>query len=312
MIMDRKRAIDESPPQSELIKEYINSLDKSENTVSTYRGNLDRYIRYLIEKRIAKPKESDLVLFKRYLKNKGCHGATVQLYVVTLRGFYKWAERMGYYPDISISLTNEHIEPTFKRQSLTAEEANRLLRKCKSRSKKGITFLRDYAIISLIVTTGLRTIEVSRADVEDIVSMNGFTYLYVQGKGHDDKDDPIKLPDDVLSIINEYLMKRDSDEKPLFLNHCSRSTKTRIKPKTISEIVKNALRLIGLDDKRHTAHSLRHTCATIALLNGASIQEVQMTLRHKSINTTTIYTHNLNRETNDVENIVARAIKNSK
>ena len=179
----------------------------------------------------------------------------------------------------------------------------------RSRAKKGITFLRDYAIISLIVTTGLRTVEVSRADVEDIVSINGTTYLYVQGKGHDDKDDPIKLPDYVLETINEYLSKRDSDAKPLFLNHAKRSDRTRIKPKTISELVKNSLRLIGLDDKRYTAHSLRHTCATIALLNGASIQEVQMTLRHKSINTTTIYTHNLSRETNDVENIVAKAIK---
>lgn len=312
MIMDRRRAIDESPPQNELIEEYVNSLDKSENTVSTYRGNLSRYARYLKGKGIAKPKESDLVLFKRHLKDKGCHGVTVQLYVVTLRGFYKWAERMGYYPDISISLTNEHIEPTFKRQSLTAEEANKLLKKCKSRAKRGITFLRDYAIISLIVTTGLRTVEVSRADVEDIVSINGITYLYVQGKGHDDKDDPIKLPDYVLETINEYLSKRDSDAKPLFLNHGKRSDKTRIKPKTISELVKNSLRLIGLDDKRYTAHSLRHTCATIALLNGASIQEVQMTLRHKSINTTTIYTHNLSRETNDVENIVAKAIRKGK
>ena len=136
--------------------------------------------------------------------------------------------------------------------------------------------------------------------------------IYVQGKGHDDKDDPIKLPDYVLETINEYLTKRDSDAKPLFLNHGKRSDKTRIKPKTISELVKNSLRLIGLDDKRYTAHSLRHTCATIALLNGASIQEVQMTLRHKSINTTTIYTHNLSRETNDVENIVAKAIRKGK
>ena len=75
MIMDRRRAIDESPPQNELMEEYVNSLDKSENTVSTYRGNLSRYARYLEGKRIAKPKESDLVLFKRHLKDKGLQEA---------------------------------------------------------------------------------------------------------------------------------------------------------------------------------------------------------------------------------------------
>jgi site-specific recombinase XerD len=141
-----------------------------------------------------------------------------------------------------------------------------------------------------------------------MVTLKGTNYLYVQGKGHDDKDDAIKVPDSVWELIHEYLEKRDSDSEALFINHGSHNCHGRISPKNVSLSVKNLLRLIGLDDKRYTAHSLRHTCATIALQNGATFQEVQMVLRHKSINTTTIYTHNLSRESNNVELIVEKAI----
>jgi site-specific recombinase XerD len=66
--------------------------------------------------------------------------------------------------------------------------------------------------------------------------------------------------------------------------------------------------MVGIDDKKFTAHSLRHTCATLALKNGATIQEVQMLLRHKSLNTTTIYAHNLDRISSDTEYIVDEVI----
>ena len=72
---------------------------------------------------------------------------------------------------------------------------------------KSITNLRDCAIVNLILKTGLRTVEVERANTDDIVEKGQYTYLYVQGKGRDDKDDPIKLPKSVLTLINEYLEK---------------------------------------------------------------------------------------------------------
>ena len=65
--------------------------------------------------------------------------------------------------------------------------------------------------------------------------------------------------------------------------------------KSISRIVKTALRKAGIDNERITAHSLRHTAATLNLLHGGTLEDTKQLLRHTSINTTMIYTHHLDK-----------------
>jgi integrase/recombinase XerC len=78
--------------------------------------------------------------------------------------------------------------------------------------------------------------------------------------------------------------------------------------RSISRTVKQRLQQIGLDSDRLTAHSLRHTAATLNLLNGASIEETQQLLGHSNINTTLIYAHALERASNNSESRIAGAI----
>lgn len=83
----------------------------------------------------------------------------------------------------------------------------------------------------------------------------------------------------------------------------------RIKPVTVSREIKDIFIKAGFNSRKYTAHSLRHTFATLALLNGASLQEVQMVLRHKDVSTTLIYSHNINRMDNNIELLVGKVIK---
>ncbi len=68
------------------------------------------------------------------------------------------------------------------------------------------------------------------------------------------------------------------------------------------------MRAAGLDSERLTAHSLRHTAATLNLLAGGSVQETQQLLRHSNIGTTMIYAHNLERAANNSEARIAAAL----
>ena len=79
----------------------------------------------------------------------------------------------------------------------------------------------------------------------------------------------------------------------------------RLNTTTISILVKDMMRRAGFDSERLTAHSLRHTAATIALQAGASLRQVQQVLRHKSVNVTEIYLHDLDRMANNAEVMVA-------
>ena len=78
--------------------------------------------------------------------------------------------------------------------------------------------------------------------------------------------------------------------------------------RSISRIVKNALKAAGLESDRLTAHSLRHTAATLALKNGASLDEVQQLLGHKNINITMVYLHTLERVNNTSSDRITAAI----
>ena len=174
-------------------------------------------------------------------------------------------------------------------------------------SPNDLTKLRDYTMIYLMLHICLRTVEVSRADLSNIKTIEDKHFLFVKGKGHNDPDDAIRLEPKVYKVLQRYIEKRKATDGPIFVNHGNRNLKERIKPKVISKIVKAHLRAIGLNDDIYTAHALRHTCAGIAIANGASIQEVQHLLRHKSIETTTIYLREITPENNPSQGYIEKA-----
>ena len=189
----------------------------------------------------------------------------------------------------------------FIKQHLTSDECTQMLENLfddienKTRQRlykqKEANGLRDYAIINLLLRTGLRTVEVARLDVGDITFRRRKHVLLVWGKGHDTKDDYVPLSDKAYAPIMTYLATRPSamPTDPLFVCEGYGSRGRRISPRRIQAICKEALRSIGLDDHAFSAHSFRHTCAVMLIQSGASAYDTQKFLRHSSIDTTEIY-----------------------
>ncbi len=285
----------------DIISSYINYLDLKPITKDSYKKILFYYNDYLLNRKSKEaPSRNDILKYKEHLK-KTVKSASIQKHIIVIRNFYRWYQINGYGLNIAEGVKGAKIEPTYKRESLTASEAKKLLSKAKHLSIKTMEGKRNYAIIALLLTTGLRTIEIERADVVDLSMIDEVHVLYIQGKGRDDKDTYVKLSNEVYSIIEEYLIARNDGYEPLFINHARCSNSSRIKTRTIREVVKELFRLIGLDSKAYSAHSLRHSCATLNLLNGGSLEETQQMLRHKDISTTIIYSHHLARINNNSE-----------
>ena len=273
------------------IDEYIEFLDRKKITKDSYKRILYNYYDYITTLSITKPKRNDVIKYKEYLL-KTLGSATVQKHIVVLRGFYRFCKLNDYSEDITYEIRGCKIQATFKRQALSVEDSKRLL----LRAKKHINSVlgkRNYALVALLLTTGLRSIEVERADVDDLDVIDGEHVLFVMGKGHDSKDTYVKLSNEVYEIIQDYLLARDNDNEALFLTHNKKNVSKRLSTKIIRSVVKEMLISIGYSSKAYSVHSLRHTFATTALLAGATLLEAKEALRHNDVSTTQIYAHTI-------------------
>jgi len=290
----------------DLLNSFITYLDASPKTVQTYSRAIRQFMKYLSDRGISQPRREDVIAFREDLKEDH-KASTVQNYIVAVRLFFQWAEQIGAYPNIAQHIKGAKISKEHKKDYLTSNQVKTILGGIERDSEQG---RRDYAIVALMVTGGLRDIEVSRANIEDLRTLGDTTVLYLQGKGKVDRADYVKIPVEVEQAIRDSLKDREkpADSDPLFISLSNNSRGNRITTRSISGIVKDRLIKAGYDSDRLTAHSLRHTAVTLSLLGGNSLQEVQQFARHSNIATTQIYAHNLDRLANQCENTIASAI----
>lgn len=292
-----------------LVSRFISFLDVKPKSAKTYTTSLKQFERYLQRKGITKPQRDDVIEYREELK--AAHkSTTVQAYITAVKLFFQWTETEGIYPDITRHLKGAKITRTHKKDALTVDQVQSILQAVDRSTMQGA---RDYAVLCLMITGGLRDIEIHRANVEDLRTVGLASVLYVQGKGQDEKADYIKIGPETEQAIREYLMLRNQTEQvkndqPLFTSLSNNSTLKRLSTRSISGIAKRYLRLIGLDSERLTAHSLRHTAVTLALIGGATLQEASQFARHSDISTTQIYAHNLERANNKCGEIIAGSI----
>lgn len=286
---------------------FISYLDASPKTIETYTKALRQFFNYIGVHGIRKPQREDVLAFRDDLKASGLKPTTVQNYITATRIFFKWTAQEGLYPNIAEHVKGAKLDKNHKKDYLTSRQAKEVLAGVQTDSEEG---LRNYAILSLMVTGGLRTIEVSRADVGDLRTVGESTVLYIQGKGREEKNEYIKISAPVEKAIRSYLKARDNVEEwqPLFTSTSNNSKGKRITTRTVSGVVKTALRNAGYDSARLTAHSLRHTAITLALLAGREITEVQQFARHANLNTTMIYNHALDQAKNGCSDAISSAI----
>lgn len=274
-----------------VIDEYISFMDRKEITKDSYKRILYQYYDYIMTLSIQIPNRNDVLRYKEYLLKNSC-SATVQKHIVVLRGFYRYCKLHNYSDDITYEVRGCKVQSTFKRQALSIEDSKRLLLKARHRAKS-VLGKRNYAIVALLLTTGLRSIEIQRADVDDLDLIDGSHVLFIMGKGHDSKDAYVKLSAEVYDIIQDYLLARENDDEALFLTHNSRYDSKRLSTKVIRSAIKELLISIGYNSRAYSVHSLRHTFATTALLEGASLLETKEALRHSDVSTTQIYAHSV-------------------
>lgn len=274
---------------SVLQKEFLADNDLLPRSSEIYRSNLMRYFLWINKTGIDinNVSRSDIIKYKQYLEEKYTSIYTVRNYFTSVKLFYSWAERSGYLQNIAAGIKQPRYVKKLNKMPLFPEQVKKLLGVFDKKTEKGF---RNYAIVYTMVVLGLRVTELCRIDISDIVQRNGKMLLNIHSKGKRNEMDVMAIPEKLWDIIEKYLTMRDfAENDPLFVVVDGYGRTRRINIRTVQGMVKAGLKKIGLDSHEYCSHSLRHTTATIALMDGKDVSEVQGQMRHSSPVTTEVY-----------------------
>ncbi len=219
-----------------------------------------------------------------------------------LRSFFGWCTGKKHIIEVD---PTANIDSPKKKQTLpkymTVEEAVKLLETVKN-DNESKTKVRDYAIITLFLNTGMRLSELVGLNVESFDSELNF--VKVLGKGN--KERIIYLNKAAQNAVIDYLRVRldpkyiSSSTHAFFIS----GREQRISNKTVQYIVYKYLKMAGFGSRGLSVHKLRHTAATLMYQSGkVDIRVLKDLLGHEQLNTTQIYTHVVDRNLEEaVEN----------
>ncbi len=272
----------------DLMEDYILEMDirnYSENTLKTYRSILNNFHQFLkTDKRLTSEKALGRS-FKKYLQYLKREKEVTQNYsylvTVVVKKFFEFCE-IDVLKDIQAPKRTKSLP-----KSLNEQEVYDLIHAMDDKydetrnNPQNITRLRNKLILTLLYSTGLRVSELTKLKIRMIDETE--RTIRIRGKG--EKDRIVIFDDATLTLIHEYLKKRDSDSEYLFLSQRKRPLSTRY----IEIMIKDYARLANIT-KRVTPHILRHSFATHLLKNGVDIRAIQQLLGHSNLSTTQIYT----------------------
>lgn len=289
----------------DLIRMFLSEQDVRQTSRETYERSIQWYFKWVADTgRVLRDLTlADMIEYKAHLESRRLSSSTVGSYLTATKLFYEWAAAKKLYPNITAGMKLPRMDKDFQKMPLTEDEARDFLSVFTDRIKVSepgtmemFSAKRDYALVNLLLRTGVRENEPINANVEDISTRAGKRCLFVRSKGKSDKKDYVIVTDKCYGPIEDYLSVRRSvfaqfaqdvrPADPLFVNQKG----ARLNTSHIRKIVKAALRAIGLNSKEYSTHSLRHTAASLVVKASGNSEGAQQMLRHKNAATTAIYT----------------------
>jgi len=256
---------------SDYQNKFFAFIDVKESTLSTYRQGLDKFGCWLTSQNINRPVHKDIKEYKNHLINTDVERIrngikvkekmsvySVNSYLIIVKLFFKFLDGVRLYPDTCIGI--KLLKKSKKRSRKSLSEKNIIDLYNEIQNQSGTKQLRDKAIYDLLLSAGLRAMELINLNVGNI-EKGGVT---ITGKGRDEQEF-IQVPPDVLQSLGHYLAIRGTLEynDAVFVSLSNNSINQRLTRESLSRMGKQYLRAIGLNDARYCLHSCRHTAITM-------------------------------------------------
>lgn len=275
---------------------FLASQDIAPTSLATYKHVLSQFALWCAQKKITSPTRMTILEYKASLDGRRLSAFTKSLYIVLVRRFFSWTHENNLYPDVAHGIkTARTKQKSHHKDSLSINDIRLLLNGIERTTLQG---KRDYALINLLVRTGLRIKEVASSEIADIEVHHGNYRLWIQGKGRHGKDEFVILTEATRIPLEEYIAARELASKqrvPLFASLSDKNFGKKLTTFSVSRLIRQHYQRAGIKTKRVTAHSLRHTFGVLSMQAGASLHEVQLAMRHTAPSTTQIYLGDIER-----------------
>lgn len=280
--------------------EYLSHLSVerglAENTLQSYRRDLNRYIDFLSEAGVTDPAgitQSHISEFVVALRTgdderQQLSPASAARTIVSVRGLHKfWLREQRVTVDVAAGVKPPAPDKRLP-TALALEDVEAIL----DAAGHAETALarRDRALLEVLYGTGARISEAVGLDVDDLRIDDGDGAVLLRGKGGKERVVPIgsyaiDAVDSYLRGARVDLMTPAGNASALFLN----ARGGRLSRQSAWKILGTSAQRAGVQSNV-SPHTLRHSFATHLLDGGADVRTVQELLGHASVTTTQVYT----------------------
>ncbi len=259
-------------------KKYLVSGGKSYNTVNSYFKHVKSYYAWCVQFFGTEPNKlyrSNILDFKNYLaKDRGLSARSINAILSALISFNHYLIEQNMQDELVISSKDLiKIQNNYASLAIINSKDVQAFRQNILEKES----MRDYALVTLLIYTGLRISEALNIKVEDL-NLSTKELIVKNGKG--EKQRVVYLNDKSIQALKEYLKGKKTISNYLF----TKNNGERLSRSRINQIFNKHSDII-------TPHSLRHYFCSYALENGFSIHEVANIAGHSNINTTLLYTN---------------------
>ena len=236
--------------------------------------------------------------WKQSLFENGDKTNTIAHYLTVLRAFFKWSVTNGFFEQQPVELSAFPLHEEIKHDIPTLEEIKVLLSGEIPKGTKKNKALKDLAIVTLLIESGIRVSELCNLRIQDLDFQKNLLRVR-QGKGLKERCAPFpSLSQARVKAYMEDCIKLGglSVFPSVYVFYKSKDYAHSITRQAVLQLVKGYVqRLTG--HKNIGAHDLRHAAASLWDDRGVNIRLVQKALGHSSVQTTEqVYVQILDKE----------------
>ena len=245
----------------------------SERSLNYYKTTIDN-MKEKINKKVNFIETDDIRKYlSDYQEESKCSKTTIDNIRRILSSYFSWLEDENYIVKNPIRRIHKIKTAKLVKETFTDEEVETMRDYCKGN--------RDLALIDFLYSTGVRVGELVNVNIEDVNFED--RSCIVLGKGNKQRE--VYFDARTKIHLQEYINQRNDNNKALFVSLQKPYNRLNISG------VEIRLREIGKETNvnRVHPHKFRRTMATKAIDKGMPIEQVQVLLGHRKIDTTLEY-----------------------